>query len=394
MHPHEKSVTVPRAKPIYPRYWEEAGIFRIGAQRGLTLEISDPQGQLWHLLNLLDGTRGPAEVVDAMRQQYPDVQADDILRAMSDLDARGLLDDGSSTRYDSDPRYSRYAGNVNYFSHFSKGTERRGQAQDKLCDARVCLLGLGGGGSTILQLLAGVGVGAIRAVDDDHVEMTNLNRQLLFQESDVGALKTTAAQDFMSRRNTLIGAEFEECRVDSPAAASRLIEGSDIVISAIDQPPGIVQRFVNKACVEAGIPCVYGASQVTRGRVFSVIPGESGCIDCLYVHYDHTDAKWAKRFKDFTGLDFRAPTLAFAPNLMRICAELVDEVVRILTGYLPPRSVGVQLEIDFEAGGTYALSEWRWSRDPENCPTCGDGAEVPFAARIGSPALTERLRVP
>ncbi len=74
---------------------------------------------------------------------------------------------------------------------------------------------------------------------------------------------------------------------------------------------------------------------------------------------------------------------------MRVCAELADEVVRIRTGYLPPRTVGVQLELDFEAGTAYELTQWRWNRDPVHCPTCGQGDEEAFARRIGSPVMNE-----
>jgi len=380
--------TFPRAKPIYPRYQEDADAFRIGAQRDSTFEIFDPDRHVWKLLELLDGSRDAEAAVAEMLRLHPGLTPDDVRDAIGQLDRSRLLDDGSATRYDTDPGYSRYLGNVNYFSHFLRSADQRGAHQDRLRDTRVCLLGLGGGGSTVLQLLAGVGVGSIVAADHDRIELTNLNRQLIYRESDVGSAKVEAARKFLEQHNSHIQAEFVDCFIDGPQTVARLIDGADIVVCAVDEPPGIVQRFVNKACVEAAVPCVYGLSQVSRGRVFGVIPGESGCVDCLYLHYDASDPKWAKRFRVFGDIAFRAPTLAYAPNLMRVCAELVDEVVRIRTGYLPPRSVGVQLETDFESGTTYPLTEWRWERDPQRCPTCGSGDEKPFAERIGSPVLT------
>lgn len=385
--------TLPRAKPIYPRYREDGDAFRIGAQRDSTFEIFDPDRQVWQLLDLLDGSRDAAAAVAEMLRAHPGLTPADVHDAIAHLDRSRLLDDGSASRYDTDPRYSRYLGNVNYFSHFLHSGDQRGANQDRLRDTRVCLLGLGGGGSTVLQLLAGVGVGSIRAADHDRIELTNLNRQLIYRESDVGSTKVDAARAFLGEHNGQIEAEFVDCFVDGPQTAARLIEGADIVVCAVDEPPGIVQRFVNKACVTAGVPCVFGLSQVSRGRVFSIIPGESGCVDCLYMHYDASDPKWAKRFRVFGDIEFHAPTLAYAPNLMRVCAELVDEVVRIRTGYLPPRSIGVQLEMDFETGTTYPLTDWRWQRDPD-CPTCGSGDEEAFAQRIGSPVLASSLVSP
>ena len=379
------STARPRLKPIYPRYREQGTLFRVGAQRDFTTEFDDPTGQVWFLLSLLDGTRRVAEVIDTMIAQYPALSPEDVMEGLDRLDAARLLDDAAPCRFDGETPYARYAGNVNYFSHFQSSRDSRGDHQTALCDSTVTLLGLGGGGSTILQLLGAVGVGHIRAVDHDRVELGNLNRQLLYTESDIGSLKADAAERMAKARNSLQSLHFRAERIDSPNMLVDIIAGSDVVISAVDEPPGEILRIVNKACVGLNVPCIFGGSQISRGRVFSIAPYRSGCIDCMFMHYDEIDDRWASRFREFRALDFRAPTVAFAPNIMRLCAEIADEAIRMLTGYLPLRSLATQFEVDFETGKVGPVLDWERHDD---CPTCGHGSEEAFARYLGTPVLS------
>jgi molybdopterin-synthase adenylyltransferase len=383
----------PRTKPIYPRYWEseQDGLIHVGAQRGGTRAIRDPHRHIWELMDLLDGSRNADDVTATMVARHPEIAAEEVCQAIGALDESGLLDDGRPSKYDEDPKYSRYVANVNYFSNFSRSTHQRGGLQDILGETRVALLGLGGTGSTVLQLLLGAGIGKLRAADFDRVEPSNLNRQLIFEESSIGCLKTDAARYYAERRNSLVDYDFVTARLEDVSAVSEIVNGSDIVVSAIDEPRGLVDRLVNKACVINNIPCVYGATQVSRGRVFVVLPFQSGCVDCLWLHYGHVDKSFVSRFRTLIELGFRAPSMAYAPNIMRLCAEMVDELVRVRTGYLPPRAVGVQLEPNYETGGVVVMNEWAWERD-ENCPTCGGGNEEDFAEWLGVPPL--RVREP
>lgn len=376
-----------RAKPIYPRYRLDPSRFRVGAERDLTVEITDPEGQMWTLLSLLDGCRDLPAVVKEMQTLYPQLSATDIEQGVIRLDAEGLLDDPSPTAFDTDPRLQRYLGNVNYFSRFVTGHTPRGSFQDLLLQTRVVLLGLGGGGSTVLQLLGAIGVGHIRAVDKDAVEVTNLNRQLLYATKDVGRTKADAARDALERQNPFIPSEFLTAELSSVADVEEVIEGADLVISLVDEPPLVIQRIVNRACVRRGVPCVYGLSQVSRGRVLSVVPGQGACIDCLHLYYTDIDPDYLIQYDTLRRSGFHSPPLAYAPAVMRLCAELVDEAVRIVTGYLPLRSLATQLELDYITGATSTLLSW--PRDEQRCPSCGSGREQSLAASLGISAMSE-----
>lgn len=366
-----------RVKPIYPIYRLDDETFRIGAQRGLTCEFRDPWGQLWHLVHVADGSRDLAGVVTAMQEKFPALTSEDIAVGLGRLEDVGLLEDAALTECP-DADKSRFEGTVNHFRHYGGVQSDPWERLATLQRSHVTLLGLGGGGSTILPQLVALGVGAITAVDYDRVELGNLNRQFLYQESDVGQLKTTVAERLVEGLNSGTRFEAVEARIDSADDALAVVAGSDLVICAIDEPPFLAQRRVNAACVAAGVPCLYGGSQVTRGRMFTVVPGTSGCFDCLHVHYTKTDPRFGDQFQGFQDIDFDPPTLAFPPDIVRLGGMIAAEAARLLTGYVPPASVAKQVELDFESGGVTVVTEW--PRYPDECPTCGAGVESDWPA--------------
>jgi molybdopterin/thiamine biosynthesis adenylyltransferase len=368
----------PRVKSIHPVYKLRPGLFRIGAQIGITRQFVDPREQLWDLVGLMDGTRDVPQLAAALAERHPTLTEADVREGLRRLDEAGLLEGADASPYDEEGAAPhRWVANVSYFSHFQRMEDRRGEHQDRLARARVTLLGLGGAGSTVLKLLLGMGVGDITAVDYDRVELSNLNRQFFYREKDVGKLKTEAAREVVAEMSS--GAAFRavERRIDSYRDVVDLAEGRDLLISTIDEPQFLALRRVNKGAVVAGTTALFAAMQVTRGRVFTVVPGETGCFDCLHLYYHKNDALFVDQFRGFHSAKFVAPHLAFAPNVFLLCGRMATEAARLLTGYSPPTTLGQQAEIDFETGETRTLMSWpRY----DECPTCGTGVESDWPA--------------
>jgi adenylyltransferase/sulfurtransferase len=153
------------------------------------------------------------------------------------------------------------------------------QGQEKLKQAKVVIAGCGGLGSPAAIYLAAAGVGTIRIIDHDKVELSNLNRQVLHWDKDIGRSKVESGQEKLSQLNKNISIEpVNETITDKNVSA--LIAGFDVVIDALDNLP---TRFIlNKAAVELGIPFIHGAVYGLEGRVMTVIPGKSACLRCLY----------------------------------------------------------------------------------------------------------------
>lgn len=372
--------SLPRIKRIYPVYRLTDSVFRIGAQFGITAEFEDPDGQVWALVHLLDGTRPFAAVVEEMQRRFPHLSETDVERGVLALDEEGFIEDARQTRYEAAgaDNLERYVGNVNYFSHFVRLGDDRARAQDRLRASKVVLLGLGGGGSSILAMLSAAGIGSIVGVDYDHVEASNLNRQFLYRESDIGSLKTDAARRIISAMNSTVDFSTVTLKVESPEDVRPIVRGADLVICAIDEPPFVAQRRVNAACVAEGVTCLFGMSQVTSGRMCTVIPMQSGCFDCLAVHYTKHDPSFVDQFRGFSDAHFDPPTIAFGPEIVRLAGMIASEATRLLAGCPPPQSIGKQVEFDFVAGGVSVLTSW--PRYPDECPTCGRGSEADFDA--------------
>ncbi len=358
----------PRVKPIYPVYQLNKTTFRIGAQLGITREFEDPEGKLYELVQILDG-RDIALIIKHMQKIFPDLTEQDIYDGLDILENEGLIEESTSTL--GNMISERYSPNISYFSRFLQYERKASDIQKKIHETTILLLGLGGGGSNILTLLSGLGPKKIKIVDYDRVEEGNLGRQLLYREKDLGKLKSEAAAHAMREMNSHIEIEAYNQKIETPYDVLKYTDGVDLVICVIDEPPFIAQKTVNKAIIEAGVPCVFGASQVSRGRVFSVIPYVTGCFDCLNIHYTLHDDQFIEQFVGFRNIEFNPPTIAYGPAMFQLTALIVDEAIRVLTGYAKPRSLGTQYEINYEDGSSFTHPSW--ARYEKECPTCGEG---------------------
>lgn len=153
------------------------------------------------------------------------------------------------------------------------------EAQQKLLDARVLVVGAGGLGVPALQYLVGMGVGTIGIVDGDTISAANLNRQILYCGSDIGRPKTAVAVEKLSRQNPLVTIKPFDLFLNVENALE-IISQFDFVIDATDN--FATRYLVNDACVILNKPFVYGAIQEYEGHV-SVFNFKGGpTYRCLY----------------------------------------------------------------------------------------------------------------
>ncbi|NLB35683.1 MAG: HesA/MoeB/ThiF family protein [Elusimicrobia bacterium] len=150
--------------------------------------------------------------------------------------------------------------------------------QKKLSYASVLVIGSGGLGSSALFYLAAAGVGRIGIVDSDWVELSNLNRQILFNEKEIGKSKTSSAAEKLRAFNSSISIEENDGFFDS-SNASRLVEKYDFVIDAVDNFE--TKFLINDACVLNKRPFVHAGIEAFGGQIMTVIPEKSPCLRCL-----------------------------------------------------------------------------------------------------------------
>lgn len=236
------------------------------------------------------------------------------------------------------------------------------EGQRRLEGSRVLMIGAGGLGSPAAFYLAAAGVGHLRIADDDVVDRSNLQRQILHTEARIGEPKVASAQATLGALNPRTQVEAVQARVTSDNI-ERLLDGVDVVLDGADNFP--VRYLLNDACVKLGIPLVYGAVQRFEGQV-SVFDagrhrGELPCYRCLFPE---------------------PPPPEFAPN----CAEAgvlgvlpgvigllqATEVVKLLLG-IGDSLAGRLLQFD---ALSMRFRETRLRHDPD-CAVCAVGRPFP-----------------
>jgi adenylyltransferase/sulfurtransferase len=153
------------------------------------------------------------------------------------------------------------------------------KGQEKLRGAKVFIAGAGGLGSPVSIYLTAAGVGHLRMVDHDRVDLTNLNRQVVHWSGDVGKRKVESAQEKLNKLNPNVTVETLSVTI-SEENASELITGFDLIVDAMDNLP--TRYLLNKKAIEHGIPFFHGAVNGFEGRAMTVIPGKTACLRCLY----------------------------------------------------------------------------------------------------------------
>ena len=221
--------------------------------------------------------------------------------------------------------------------------------------AKICVVGAGGLGNPIAARLVGMGVGTLRLVDRDVIELSNLHRQVLFVEDDVGRVKVEAAADHLREMNSSVKIEPLAVSVNMYNAPD-IVDGCDVVIDALDS---VDARYaLNRACVKKGIPFVTGAAVATTGQVFTVLPGKTACYHCMFPELDEDSM----------------PTCSIEgvhpPILSMVSAIEVAEAIAIVQGKKPTlseRMLHMDIrDLDFSFTRTFRAEE---------CSVCGSGQE-------------------
>ena len=227
------------------------------------------------------------------------------------------------------------------------------EGQLKLKNAKVCVVGVGGLGNPIVTRLVAMGVGKIRIVDRDVIEMSNLHRQTLFDESDIGQVKVEAAAKKLRKMNSEVLIEALPVSVNDYTAFD-VVEGCDIVIDALDS---VNARYsLNKACVKKNIPFVTGAAVGVAGQVFTILPNQTACYHCVFPSLDENSMPTCS-------------TEGVHPSILSIVGGIeVAEAIKILIGRTPTlanKLLYIDLDnLDFSSAEFKKVNE---------CTVCGTG---------------------
>ena len=230
-----------------------------------------------------------------------------------------------------------------------------GVGQQRLRRSRVMVVGAGGLGSPSLLYLAAAGVGTIVVIDDDIVEVSNLQRQIIHSGSRLGQAKTASAKEAMTQLNRHVEVVAVARRLD--AASVDLLREYDVVLDGSDNFE--TRRLVNSHCVRLGIPLVFGAISQWEGQV-SVFDSEGPCLDCVFPEASGTGLQVSCE---------EGGVVAALPGV--IGSMMAVEAIKLITG--AGRPLRSRLLIFDALWGESRMIEL--SRNPD-CPVCGKGQDA------------------
>jgi molybdopterin/thiamine biosynthesis adenylyltransferase len=152
------------------------------------------------------------------------------------------------------------------------------EGQRRLKGSHAVIVGVGGLGCASATYLTAAGVGHITLVDFDTVALTDLNRQILYSEEDIGRKKVEVAQRRLSKLNPLVEITPVSAKITKENVTG-LISGAQVVVDGLDNSAS--RLVVNSACVEQKAPYIYGGVSRLRGMITTIIPGQTPCLACL-----------------------------------------------------------------------------------------------------------------
>ena len=234
--------------------------------------------------------------------------------------------------------------------------------QQRLQRSRVLMIGAGGLGSPAAFYLAAAGVGHLRLVDDDTVDRSNLQRQILHVEQAIGTPKVESARARLEALNPRVRVEAVPQRID-PGNVEAVLDGMDVVIDGSDNFP--LRYLLNDACVKLGKPLVYGAVQRFTGQasVFDAgrLRGRCPCYRCLFPQPPPPQ---------FAPSCDEAGVFGVLPGIVGLLQA--TEAIKLLLGIGQPLA-GRLLQFDALA---MQFRQTRLAPDPD-CPVCAPGRPFP-----------------
>lgn len=333
-------------------------LYLLRPSAGADVHIENPDAEGRQLLSALDGTLERKE----LEERFGTKAVSDLLAQLEEL---GLVEDAADDDLIPAAVSRRYDRQIRYFSDITIGPAPS-QCQARLESARIVVLGVGGLGGCSALSLACCGVGEMLLVDGDRVEETNLNRQILYTEDDIGRPKVEAAVDRLGAFNSRVRLRTIDKRLESKEEIASAIDGFDLVIDAADWPAHDIEEWVNGVCFAAEVPFITMSHFPPIARVGPFfVPGVTGCYACQVAGYRRSYPMFDVAIEQRRAKQSPVATMGPACNL--IGGQVGLDVMHHLTGLAEPSTQGVSHIYDLR---TMEVEREQVVPEP-NCPVCG-----------------------
>ena len=285
----------------------------------------------------------------------------DLTARLRALDAAGVLieEHGTPARLPAQLA-ERFDRQLPYFGETGDPAE----AQLRLRAATVVVLGCGGLGTWALGALATAGVGRFVLVDHDTIELSNLNRQILYGPGDVGAPKADRAAAWLRGFDPEVEVRALRAQVRGPEDLAPLLRDADVLVQTADWPPHAIVRWADEACRSTGVPYVLGGQRPPVLRVGpTFVPGLTACFACQELALRRAFPLYEELARARDAEPTRATTLGPASGIAGTLIAL--EVMHLLIGR-PAATAGRALLLDMHTLET----RWEAVERLDDCPAC------------------------
>lgn len=247
-----------------------------------------------------------------------------------------------------------YNRELNYFLMLSN--ESKIQEFFKMCNKRICVLGIGGIGSIIAEMLVRAGFKNLILLDYDKVEKSNLIRQTLYFNKDIGKNKTTQAINNLKNINPNIKIDVCEKFVEKEEDLDYVIKNCDFVVSSMDKPVRKIRHIVNNVCVNNAKPVLFVGFAEHFGMVGPfIVPQRTACLECI------DNKETSKLFKVSDTVPSFGPLCGIIANIA------VSEIINYFINYKIDNLVGKTLMFDMISYKTEIIE---WGK-VKSCKICG-----------------------
>jgi hypothetical protein len=229
--PRIKRTTEPIGSP-------EGDVYLMRPSADSDIRIEKPNEEERQLLESLDGEH----TLEQLHEKFGEEAVGDLISQLQELE---VIEDAADDDLLPAAELARFDRQLRYFSDIGTQALTPSECQRRLREAKVAVLGVGGLGGSAAIWLASIGVGEMWLIDGDRVEASNLNRQILFAEAEIGLLKVEAATARLRGFNSAMRVTSTARRLESQAEIAEFIDGADVVIDAADWPAHDIERWCN-----------------------------------------------------------------------------------------------------------------------------------------------------
>jgi molybdopterin-synthase adenylyltransferase len=309
---------------------------------------------------VIEALLGDGADVEELRQATG-LDTDALHARLSALRESGLLISEDAPRAELPPTTrERFDRQLPYFAEWGDPCA----AQLRLRRATVLVLGCGGLGTWALATLASAGVGAFVVVDHDEVELSNLNRQVLYGPADIGQSKAERAAAWVRCFDPAVRVRSVRRRIEGAGDLLPLLDGVDVVVQTADWPPYALLRWIADACGRARVPYVIGGQRPPVLKVGpTFVPGRSACFRCQETALERAYPLYRELSELRDSRTTRATTLGPASGI--VGTLIGAEVMHLLLGR-PIATEGRSLILDVRTLETH----WEAVERIPGCPGC------------------------